>query len=215
MRREQVHKPSPKFKWSCEMIQNEKSFFGPHGKFIIELIDEETGNLIERYELNNIITDDGGVFAAMMFSNLLTPLPATSNGGLTMLAVGTGATGSVLNPDAPDPKQRSLNAEIGRKTFSLVQFRDSAGSISAVPTNIVDFTTTYTAAEAVGALNEMGLMRTISLNPAITNPNPDVFPAYDPTRDLNAFDAMVNYLTFPVINKPNTAILTITWRLTF
>lgn len=215
MRRDKFHKPRQSFKWSFEMIQSEKNFFNPHGRFIIDLIDEKTGEVLEHRELDNIITDDGGVFAAILFSNLLTPLPTTSNGGLTMLAMGTGATGAILNPDAPDPKQRSLNNEIERKTFSLVQFRDSVGSVSPVPTNVVDFTTSYTAAEAVGALNEMGLMRTISLNPAVQNPNPDVFPAYDPTRDLNTFDVMVNYLTFPVINKPNTAILTITWRLTF
>ena len=32
-----------------------------------------------------------------------------------IVAVGTGATGPVLNPDAPDPRQRHLNAEIARK----------------------------------------------------------------------------------------------------
>ena len=216
MLKDHIHRPRQGFKWSIEMIQKEREkLFNPRGQFFITLTDDESGEILEHHELDNIITNDGGVFAAMLFSSLVTPTPATTNGGLTMLAVGTGATGAVNNPDAPDPRQRSLNSEIERKTFSLVQFRASDGSVSAVPTNVVDFTTTYATAEAVGALNEMGLMRTVSLNPAVTNPNPDVFPTYDPTQDLNNFDAMVNYLTFPVINKPNTAILTITWRLTF
>ena len=216
MLKDHIHRPRQGFKWSIEMIQKEdKKLFNPRGQFFITLTDEKNGEVLEHHELDNIITNDGGVFAAMLFSSLITPTPGTTNGGLTMLSVGTGATGAANNPDAPDPRQRKLNAEIGRKTFSAVQFRAADGTPSTIPTNVVDFTTTFAPLEANGALNEMGLMRTLSLNPASTTPNPDVFPTYDPTQNLNNFDVMVNYLAFPVINKPNTAILTLTWRLTF
>ena len=134
-----------------------------------------------------------------------------------MLAVGTGATGNILNPDAPQPEQRALNVEICRKLFVATQFRDGDGVAVAYPTNIVDFTTTYGEAEAVGPLNEMGLLSTHSLNEGVTNSIPPQFGGdnYDPTFDVTEYDLMANYLTFSVVTKPATAILTITWRLTF
>lgn len=163
-------------------------------------------NGIERVllEKDNIYTLDGGVLAAMQFSN--------GNRPLTHLAVGTGASGDSSSPDIPDARQRRLNVELERKEFSSVVYRDSNGNISAVPTNVLDFTAVYQAAEAVGPLNEMGL---ISMRDGQLRPVQDVFPARDTTVDLNDFDVLVNYLTFPVINKPNGSVLAITWRLTF
>ena len=81
-----------------------------------------------------------------------------------------------------------------------------------MPTNVVDFTTTFLGGEANDALNEMGL---ISLQGQAAAANTDNYPARDLTLDLNNFDVLVNYLTFPVINKPNGSVLAITWRLTF
>ena len=134
-----------------------------------------------------------------------------------MLAVGTGAKGSLLNPDAADPKQRRLEAEIARKPFASIVFRNAEGGASVVPTNVVDFTTTYGEAEAVGPLNEMGLLSPVSDNPAVTSTEGLSTSAepYDPTVDMAGKDIMVNYCTFPVVSKPSTAILTITWRLSF
>lgn len=132
-----------------------------------------------------------------------------------MLAVGTGATGALLSPNAPDPRQRKLNAEISRKSFSLTSFRDSGGNAVAYPTNVVDFTCTFDESEAVGPLNEMGLISPISQNPLITNPNPNSFPTRDTTLNLALYDILVNYLTFSVISKPSTARLSLTWRITF
>jgi hypothetical protein len=186
------------------------ALWGAKGRFIIDLRDSRTGELLHHEEKDNIITRDGGILAAICFA-----AGSTGASGITMLGVGTGATGPLLNPDAPDNRQRRLNAEIARKPFSSVTFRTSAGAVSSVPTNIVDFTTIYGESEAVGPLNEMGLMRTLSMNPATTNPVPAAFPTYDPTVDLTTFDILVNYLTFSVISKPSTSILTITWRLTF
>ena len=136
-----------------------------------------------------------------------------------MLAVGTGATGPLLNPDAPDPRQRRLNSELARKPFSSVQFRSSTGAAVSYPTNVVDFTATFGASEAVGPLNEMGLIRAGSTNPLVTNPVPAVFPTYDPTINLNPapaapLDILANYTVMGVLVKPANSLLTISWRLT-
>ena len=191
------------------------AFAGAKGKFLIELRDSRTGELLHYLEKENVITLDGGVLAAVCFH-----AGATSAQGISMLAVGTGATGPMLNPDVADPRQRHLNNElvapsVGRKTFASATFRTAGGLVSSVPTNIVDFTTSFGDGEAVGGLNEMGLIRPFSPNPLVTTPVPSVFPAYDPTIDLNQYDIMVNYLPFPVISKPNMSVLTITWRLSF
>jgi hypothetical protein len=100
-------------------------------------------------------------------------------------------------------------------------YRDALGAISTVPTRIVDFTTVFNEGEAVGALNEMGLLSPKSLNPATTTPildgggDPVAFPEYDEELNLTNYDILINYLTFPVINKPSQSVLAITWRLTF
>lgn len=182
------------------------------GTFILEMKDALTGEILVSWERDNVITKDGGVLAAMLFQNF-----GGVARGLHMLTVGSGARGSLLNPDAPHINQRKLNSELdfGRKQFASVIYRDTEGGVSAVPTNVVDFTTSYGEAEAVGPLNEMGLISPFSSDPSIKNPVNADWPHYDPTVDLTEKDILVNYLTFPVISKPSTAILTITWRLTF
>jgi hypothetical protein len=92
---------------------------------------------------------------------------------------------------------------------------DSTGATSSVPTHVVDYTVSFGNGEAVGALNEMGLISPLSSNPLVLTPNPDTFPNYDETRDVRSFDILANYTTYPVINKPSISTLTITWRLTF
>jgi len=187
----------------------------PKGHFTLELRDLK-GNLLDRRESDNIITLDCGVFSAMHFAAGPNPSPAVS--GLTMLCVGSGATGSILSPDSPDPRQRMLNAEVtlGRKPVTAI-YRTGSGAVSSVPTHVVDFTATFGEGEAVGPLNEMGLLRTISQNPLVRTPitPTPVFPAYDPTVNLTLFDVMINYGTFGVITKPSAASLSFTWRLTF
>jgi len=205
-----VNRPKQGYKLGANFRYEERQVLGAKGTFIIELRDSKTGELLSYQEKENIITLDGGVLAAMLFA-----AGSTGTSGLTMLAVGTGATGPLLNPDAPDPRQRHLNAEIARKPFSSVTFRTSAGAVSAVPTHVVDFTTIFGEGEAVGPLNEMGLQRTLSMNPLVLNPVPSVFPTYDPTIDLTLYDVQVNYLTFSVVSKPSTSVLTIAWRLSF
>jgi hypothetical protein len=186
------------------------------GTYIIHLVDSDTGEVLHHSEHSNIVTLDGGVLVMINLASGGTPVPPSQR-GITMLAVGTGATGPVLNPDAPDPRQRHLNAEIARKPFTSTVFRNAVGAAVSVPTNVCDFTVTFGVGEAVGALNEMGLIRSISLNPLTLNPVPSVFPAYDPTVDLTLYDILANYTTMGQgtgpIGKPNNSVLTLTWRL--
>lgn len=180
----------------------------PKGTFIFDMRDAKTGEQLAYFEKDNIITRDAGIAAAAHFKGDLT-------GGLKMLAIGTGATGNLLSPDAPQATQRSLNNEIERKAFASTTYRTTEGVAVSYRTNIVDFTTTYAESEAVGALNEMGLLVPASINPATKNPINNGPSDYDPTIDVSGMDLLVNYLTFAVISKPATAVLSITWRLTF
>jgi len=184
------------------------------GRVFIEMRDAKSGELLAEREVNNIVTLDAGILAARLFKDSLTPNPSQNN-GMTMLGVGTGATGNLLSPDAPQDTQRKLNNEIARKAFSTTQYRNADGIAVAYPTNIVDFTCTFGEAEAVGPLNEMALMSTYSLNPTTRNPINNGPTDYDPTIDVTGYDLMANYLTFSVVTKPSTAVLTITWRFTF
>lgn len=181
------------------------------GELFIEMRDGSTGEILHSDHRKNVITLDASILVAMLARD-----PSSRNYGIYMLAVGTGATGALLSPDAPDPRQRKLNGEIARKGFSSTTFRDGSGNAVAIPTNIVDFTCTFSESEAVGPLNEMGLISPISANPLVTtNQNPDVFPNRDLTRDLTLYDILANYITVSVISKPSTATLSITWRITF
>jgi hypothetical protein len=182
---------------------------GLQGEFFVEMRDARTGELLHSDHRKNVITLDASILVALLTRN-----PTSRANGVYMLAVGTGATGALLSPDAPDARQRKLNGEIARKAFSSTTFRDGSGNAVAIPTNIVDFTCTFSESEAVGPLNEMGLISPISTNPLITNPNPNAFPTRDTTVDLSLYDILFNYLTFPVISKPSTATLAITWRIT-
>ena len=209
--RDRIHRASEAFKFAMRAFHHDTvPTRAVRGDVFLEMRDARTGRLLHKWEKRNLIVSDASIFAARLFKDKDEPANSAN-----MLAIGSGATGSILSPDAPDARQRKLNSEIARKAWSSTVFRDAGGNASAVPTNIVDFTCTFGEAEAVGALTEMGILSTISSNPLVTNSNPDVFPARDVTRDLTTYDTLVNYLPFPVISKPSTAILGITWRLTF
>jgi len=180
----------------------------PKGTFIVEMTDARTGERLAYFEKQNIITKDAGLVAAALFKGEM-------SGGLKMLAIGTGATGNLLSPDAPQDTQRHLNHEIKRKAFSSTTYRTAEGVAVSYRTNIVDFTTTFGESEAVGALNEMGLLVPYSVNPDTQNPIQNGPTDYDPSIDTAGLDLLVNYLSFSVISKPATAVLAVTWRLSF
>lgn len=184
------------------------------GRVFFEMRDAATGEVQVRREVDNVVTLDASLLVARLTKDNLEP-----KHGFNMLAIGTGALGAVLNPDAPSNQQRRLNNEIARKPFSQSTFRDANGAASAIPTYVVDYTTIYGEAEAVGPLNEMGLLSTISDNTAVRNDNPNFAgqggQPYDPMIDVTLYDTLCNYLTFGAIVKPATSVLTITWRITY
>ncbi len=196
------------------------------GEVFFLLRDASTGQLLDRdgnptddeytLHINNIIVRDASILVARLMKDNQEPA-----NGAKALAVGTGDSGwNPLSPPAATIDQRKLENELARKTFSNTDFiynthatSPSPGSVAALPTNIVDFTTTFAEGEAVGPLVEMSLLGgDVNANMSITNP---ITGAYDVTFDVTGFDMLINYLTFPVINKPATASLTITWRITF
>ena len=203
-----MKKAHPALKVGLSLFHAEKAPLVPKGTFIFEMTDAKTGERLAHFERDNIITLDAGLIAAAHFKGEMT-------GGLKMLAIGSGATGNLLSPDAPQNTQRKLNTEIVRKAFSSTTYRTAEGVAVSYRTNIVDYTTVFGESEAVGALNEMALMVPFSANPSVKNHINNGPSNYDASIDTAGLDLIVNYLTFGVLCKPATAILAITWRLSF
>jgi hypothetical protein len=182
------------------------------GDVFFTMRDGETGVIQLERELRNLVVLDASILIARLMKDSLEPPH-----GIYALAVGTGDTGwSLQSPPAATNTQRSLYSEIARKTFADTKFIDGDGVPSAIPTNVVDFTTTFAESEAVGPLVEMGLLGgNIDTNLAVRKPVSPSNGQYDPTVDLTLHDTLINYLTFAVINKPATSTLSIVWRLTF
>ncbi len=181
------------------------------GEVLFKMWDAETGEVQLERQQSNIVTLDAGIFfARVVRGDSIRP---------SMLAVGTGALGPVLAPSAPSNEQRSLNAEIFRKPFAEMVYRDASGAVSPTATNILDVVTVFNAAEAVGPLNEMALVAPLSSDSLVTNPNPNLAgqggAAYDATVDVSASDMILNHITFPVISKAASSLFSVTWRLTF
>jgi hypothetical protein len=212
--RETLPRLASGFKLGMGHIYGEHTMLTVKGRVFFEMHDALTGEVQLEREQDNVVTLDAGLLVARLMKD-----PSEPAHGINMLAVGTGALGALLNPDAPTNQQRRLNNEIARKPFSETTFRDANGAAVSIPTNVVDFTTIYGQSEAVGPLNEMGLLSTISNNTATINNNPNFAgqggQPYDPTVDVSNYDILCNFLTFSVISKPATSVLTVTWRLTF
>lgn len=183
------------------------------GDVFMELRDGKSGELQEKREHRNLIVKDASILIArLMKDNGEPPF------GCFCLAIGTGDVGwNPLNPPAATNTQRALYSELSRKRFANTQFIDAGGAPTAVLTNVVDFTTTFSESEAVGPLCEMGLLGgNVSTNLAIKNPvSPPNGPYNVPAVDLTTKETLVNYLSFAVISKPPTSTLTIVWRLQF
>ena len=181
------------------------------GDVFFTMRDGKTGEVWFQ-EKRNLVVKDASILIARLVKDNQEP-----SKGAYVLAVGSGDVGwDPMSPPAATDTQRSLYSEITRKTFTTTQFVDSGGLPVGYPTNIVDFTTIFTESEAVGPLVEMGLIGgNISTNMAVKNPVIPPNGTYDPTVDLTTFETLLNYLTFPVINKPATSTLEITWRLSF
>lgn len=185
---------------------------GPKGDVFMELRNARTGALELAWEKRNIVSLDASILIARLVKDSL-----EAPHGAFVLGVGSGDTGwNPLSPPEATNTQRSLYAEITRKTFTSSTFIDGDGVPVGYPTNIVDFTTVYSESEAVGPLVEMGIIGgNISSNMSIKNPVTPPNGSYDPTEDLTQSETLLNYLTFPIISKPATSTFQITWRLSF
>jgi len=182
------------------------------GDVFLTVRNGSTGAVEYEWEKRNLVVQDASILIARLVKDNQEPPKAAF-----VLAVGTGDTGwDPMNPPAPTDTQRALYAELTRKTFSNTEFVTTGGVPVAYPTKTVDFTTIYTESEAVGPLVEMGLVGgNIDTNLSIKNPYSPPNGPYDPTVDLTNYETLINYLTFPVVNKPATSTLEIVWRLTF
>lgn len=204
-------------RFALNMRQHDE-YKGLRGEVFWEMRDSVTGEVTKGH-IDNVVTLDAGILLATFMKGTGTSLPnqCVPNFGVYALAVGTGDAGwDPLNPPAATDTQRSLYNELARKAIASTDFIDETGGVSAVRTNIVDFTTTFSESEAVGVLTEMGLLGgDIDTNMAIRNPILPPNGTYDSTVDTSGKDTLVNYVTFSAITKPPTSTLTWTWRLTF
>ena len=160
----------------------------------------------------NVITNDASILVARLVAD-----PSEPSAGAFALAVGTGDTGwDLQSVPAAAATQGSLYAEIDRKQFSGIDFIDGGGAVSAIPTNILDFTVTYSTSEAVGPLVEMGIVcAPVDTVPPLTATPIAQGSWNDPAVDRRNFDTFLNVRNFNVINKPGTMTLTFVWRVTF
>jgi len=190
--REDLHKTNDMFSGGFKLRYSETT--QPlKGEFWVRLKDK-SGAILEERHGNNIIVNSASVLIARLLKDNSEPI-----GGITYLAMGTGAVGwNLQNPPQPTTSQTKLENEIARKAFTTedVTFVDpETGDPTLVPTNVLDFTATFAETEAVGPLVEMGLF------------------GGDAT-DLLDSGTQVNYRTFPVLNKTNSMTLTIIFRIT-
>jgi hypothetical protein len=175
-------------------IRHEEKIRPLHGEYWMRLRNPKTGEIIDERHSHNIIVNTASILIARLLKD-----PREPAGGITYLAVGTGAPGwNLQNPPQPTVTQTQLNSEIARKAFTTedVTFIDPiTGDPTIIPTNVVDYTATFAETEAVGPLVEMGLF------------------GGDAT-DMADSGTEVNYRTFPVMNKTNSMTLTIIFRIT-
>jgi hypothetical protein len=164
------------------------------GEFHIVCRDARTGLILEERHGHNIIVNTASILIARLLKDNREP-----DGGITYLAVGTGAPGwNLQNPPQPTASQTKLYSEIARKAFSTedVNFIDpETGDPTTIPTGVVDFTMTFAETEAVGPWVEMGLFG-------------------GDASELTDSGTEVNYRTLPVLNKSNSMVMTITFRIT-
>lgn len=168
------------------------------GEFFITL--NHNDGTVEKRNFKNIIVDSSSLLIARLLADGQTTIdPSGPAHGVWVLALGTGDSNwDTSNPPSATAIQTTLESELARKRFSSVNFvkTDGSGEPSSVVTNIVDFQTVFNESEAVGPIVEMGLF------------------GGDAVATTANSGTLINYKTIGVINKPNTATLSIIFRLT-
>jgi len=152
----------------------------------------EDGKLIKTYHKSNIIVNTASILIARLLKDNTEP-----TSGISFLAVGSGNDSwDPFDPPAPTTSQTLLENELFRKNISTSTFVDpQTAEPTSIPTNIVDYATTFSESEAVGPIMELALFGGEASTSANTG-------------------TMLNWRTFPVINKTNAMTLTIIFRIT-
>jgi hypothetical protein len=175
-------------------IKHEDCTRGYHGHISMKVFNND-GALIHSYESPNVIVNSASVLMARLLKDPSEP----STGGITHLAVGVGGSEwDTQNPPVPTTSQTSLVNELFRKPVSRSVFinpEDGSEAGEGVYTNVVDYTFHFKESEAAGALVEMGLF------------GGDASLA-------RGTGTMVNYRTFPVLNKSTSMAFVIIVRIT-
>lgn len=186
--------------WNMKFMENFKKKWT--GEFFITL--NHNDGRVEKYNFKNIIVDSSSILIARLLADGQTTVdPSGPNHGIWVLAVGTGnPSWDKNNPPAATALQETLEAELARKRFANVNFvkTDGSGLPATTFTNILDFQTVFSESEAVGPIVEFGLFGGGTGSEVVEN-----------TADSGH---MINYRTQAVINKPNTATMSIVFRLT-
>jgi len=167
------------------------------GEFFITL--NHSDGREERYYQNVIVNSASLLIARLLADGQTTLDPNGPQHGIWVLSVGTGdTTWDQNNPPSATEEQESLESELYRKRFSNVNFvkTDGSGLPANQITNILDFQTVFNESEAVGGITELALF------------------GGDANEEVLGSGTMINYRTIPVINKPNTATLSVIFRLT-
>jgi hypothetical protein len=188
---------------NCFNFKSEDKINGLHGEYWIRLYDSTTKELVEEHHGHNIIVSSASTLIAWLLKDTVySSSPVTNSvGGIAYLAVGSGNPAwNLQNPPAPQITQTALVSETARVPFGSenTTFIDPvSGDTVSYPTNIVDYTATFSETQAVGPIVEMGLI------------GGDAQDTPDPSSDI-----LVSYRTFPVINKSNSLIMSFTYRIT-
>lgn len=164
------------------------------GHMTLKAWDTE-GNLVYSHAQNNVVVDSASVLLAVLLKDAGR---VAGTKGVSYLAVGQGDAGwNVMAPPAPTADRAGLAREIARVPLTYSQFVNPAnGQPSDVPTNIVDFVFSFNEGQAVGALVECGMFG-------------------GPTATATSGSGiMVNYRTFPVLNKAADMTFSIVFRIT-
>jgi len=171
-------------------VTYEEKPVGLKGRLILNAY--EKGELVYSYDNPNIIVNTASILIARLLKDNSEP-----TNGISHLAIGSGNAGwDLFDPPAPTTSQTVLENEFFRKEIDFTTFvHPNTGEPTTNPTNIVDYSVTFGESEAVGPVVEMGLF------------------GGEATSQSNT-GTMINWRTFPVINKTSTMTLTIIFRIT-
>lgn len=189
MYKENIEKIENEMKLGLDLRPNER-YLGLKGLLKFKLY--EKGELIKEYTHPNIIVNTASILIARLLKDNEEP-----TNGISYLSVGSGSgSWNLFDPPAPTTSQTRLENEFYRKAIDLSTFvHPETGEPTNVYTNIVDYSVTFGESEAVGPIVEMALF------------------GGDATAEINS-GTMVNWRTFPVINKTSTMTLTVIFRIT-